>query len=261
MGNYRLGKKPHQPDDRDLKLASFIDHTALPTPPDEFTYSGVVEPDEWGMLLNDRLGDCVEAAVAHAQLVFGRIGEHHPEFNDAAVERSYQEMAGYIPGDASTDNGTDMRIAAKLWQKQGVVDIRGHRHRSGLYVWLEPGNVQELWIATNLFKAGLLGFDLPQNAMEAFEAAEEAGTQPTWDLSPESPSIGGHCVPVFGRVEDNADGVSWGAKVGITPAFIENKMDSGFVVVTSSILVDGQIDGFDHERLLAAARQLEVEFG
>lgn len=264
----KLGKREFVEDPKDLKLASFIDRDRLPSPPEVFTFADTVEDGEWGMLMNDSLGDCAPAMALHAQEVFGRLGEHHPEFNDACVERAYSEMGGYVVGDAATDQGCYLRDVAKVWQKTGVPDVNGHRHHCGAYVWLEPGNVEELWIAVNLFKAGLLGYQLPQNAMDASEGAtaEDSHIRPLWDYDAGSPTIGGHAVPSFGRIEDPgegpiADSVSWGARVNITPAFIENHMDEGFVVVTSSVLGgDGQIEGLDHEKLLADLKQLEVEF-
>lgn len=258
----KLGKKPHTEDKRDLMLGAYLDQSKLPTPPLQFTSADVVQDGEWGMLLNDKLGCCVPAGVDHAQLVLGRRGEHHPEFNETATMKSYEEWAGYRPGDPSTDQGTDMRVAAKQWQAKGAIDAAGHYHRSGAYLWLEPGNVEELFVAAYLFEHGVLGYNLPRSAMEAFDQAEQDGTTPAWDYDASSPIEGGHCVPGFGRTEGgDFDSVSWGARVNVGQAFIENLMDSGFVVVSSSDLVDGKTrEGFDHEALIADLNELGVEY-
>lgn len=258
----KLGKKPHTPDGRDLMLAAYIDKAVLPTPPETFTSAEVVQDGEWGMLLNDQLGDCVPAGISHAQLVLGRLGEHHPEFGEHSVLAAYEEWGGYVPGDPSTDEGTDMRVAAKQWQRKGILDNHSQYHRSGAYLWLEPGNLEELFLASFIFKNGIIGYQLPRSAMEEFDAAEAERRRPIWDYDASSPIEGGHCVPGFGRVAELFDSVSWGSRVGVSGAFIENYMDSGFTVVSSSMLgADGETpEGLDHEKLIADLKQLEVVF-
>jgi len=258
----KLGKKPHVEDSRDLMLGRFLDLSRLPVPPETFTYAGVIEDGEWGMLLNDRLDSCAPAGAIHSQLGLSRIGDHNPDFNDACCELAYEEMGGYVIGDPATDQGCDLRDVAKVWQKVGLADASGHRHRCGFYLWLEPGNLVELKIATYLFKTGCLGFRLTQNAQEAYWAAEGAGTKPVWNFDPASPEVGGHAVPEFGPVEEGCwDGVSWGSGVDIADAYIENQMDSGFVVITHADLdVTGQVEGFDSEAVQGHVKALKREF-
>lgn len=263
LGKYKLGKEPHAEDTRDLMLATYIDSTVLPARPDEFSWATDFKPDGWGMLLNNQLGDCVPAGVIHTQMVLAAIGNHHPEFDDTCAEQAYEEWAGYVPGDSSTDQGTDMRVAAKRWQKKGIIDSADRFHRCGAYVWLEPGNLDQLWYASYLFGSAVLGYNLTRNAMEAFDQQHYI-----WDFEHGSPSLGGHCVPGFGRislagVEGVFDSVSWGHQVGVTGPYIENTMDSGLTVLSGSTIdktTEANKLGFDMEHLRHDLEALEVAF-
>jgi hypothetical protein len=278
---YKLGKLKPVPDPHDLLLSNYVDMehvnrvysqalrgVADDAVPDEaelgtFDFSDGVT--DWMMLLNDTLGDCVPAGIMETQYVLSRLGGHHFERSDQAAERNYSNMGGWIAGEPNTDQGCDLRIAAKVWQKQGVLDANGTPRHSGLYVFLDPGNVPLLFWAVKNLKAAVLGYDLPRSAMEETYQAEEKSATPVWTYDSSSPSEGGHCVPGFGRVAIDSLGgaigfksVSWGEPTLVAGDFIENKMDDGFVVVSSSILKEGQVEGLDHEQLLAVADNLEV---
>jgi hypothetical protein len=217
------------------------------------------------MLLNNKYGDCVPAGIMEAQFVLSSLGGHHFERTDQAAEWNYENMGGWDPANAAkTDQGCDLRVAAKVWQKTGVLDGNKTPRHSGAYLFLEPGNIPLLFWAVKELKAAVLGYNLPQSAMEQAEQAEEEGhREPVWTYEPDSPSEGGHCVPSFGRLEVSVTGsglivaksVSWGMPTMIAHDFIENKMDDGFVVVSSSMLKEGQIDGLDHEQLLNDAQK------
>lgn len=272
---YKTGKTPRTSDPKDLLLSNFVDpdhvkavFAQIMTEAELgiFDFSEGITPEQWLMLLNNALGDCVPAGIMHAQYVLSRLGGHHFEMSDAAAEKNYEKMGNYVPGDPSTDQGCDLRVAAKVWQKQGVFDANETPRHAGLYVFLEPGNVPLLFWAIKMLKAAVLGYDLPQSAMEQTYEAEEKKETPVWTYDAGSPSEGGHCVPSFGRMELTvnesglvvAKSVSWGEPTMIATDFIENKMDDGFVVVSGSVLQEGQIEGLDHEALLAAAKQLAV---
>src|SRR5580658_8869232 len=57
----KLGKKAPKIDSRTLRLAKYL--TAVPPPPASCDWTKGVT--EWGMMLNDALGDCTCAAIGH----------------------------------------------------------------------------------------------------------------------------------------------------------------------------------------------------
>lgn len=257
MDKYKLGKNEHVEDTSDLMLATYLDTSQLPPLPEgDFTIADLVAPEEWGMLLNNKLGCCAPAGIEHAQEAMARVGDHKPMFNDSTTEVAYEAMGGWDPANpTTTDQGCDLRTCAKVWQKQGIPDGVGGRHHCGVYLWLEPGNVQEQWYATYVLKNAINGYDLPANWMEAFDEEDFV-----WDFDPASKSLGGHCVPAFGKAKDGTDDVSWGHRLVITGAGIENKMDEGFTVVSSSILKAGAAQALDHEKLLHDIEALGLVF-
>ena len=58
-----LGKLSVRTDVRTLRLRTYVDPAALPTPPDRIDVTANV--GEWPMYANDTRGDCTTAAAAH----------------------------------------------------------------------------------------------------------------------------------------------------------------------------------------------------
>jgi len=255
----KFGKKPFVADERDLKLATYLDHTKLPKPPEAFGHADLVK--DWGMLGNDTVGDCVFAGAAHETLVLGAEGDHYPTFTDEAVLSDYSAVTGYVPGDASTDQGTDVREAVSYRRKTGMVDANGKRHHIGAFLYLEPGNFEQLRQALYLFGAAGIGYELPESAMQQFDQ-----TKP-WTVVDGSPIAGGHYVPAFGcepgeytdkGVNTFITSVSWGRVVPVTDSFYEKYCDEAVVYVSASALgEDGKTpEGFDKAALLADLKAL-----
>ena len=259
----KLGLKPHIPDRRDLHLVSYFDHhAALRGPevssagdslPAVFGHGDLVGEGEWGMLANDRVGDCAEAGSAHETLVLSREGDHHAAFDDACTLKTYSEIAGYVDGEESTDVGTEPRELAQFRRKTGILDAKDGRHRIGAYLWLERGDVKQLWAALHTFGAAGIGYELPESAQQQF------GEGKPWDYEPGSPIEGGHYVPAIGRRSGGfIDAVSWGQRIAITPKFYERFCQCGLIYVSASAL-DGSgktPEGLDLEQLLADLKAL-----
>ena len=72
----KLGKKEFKEDERDFKLAKYVDKTVLPTPPDNFNHDTLIKI--WGMLANDTVGDCVIAGADHETMVWTEEGSGKP---------------------------------------------------------------------------------------------------------------------------------------------------------------------------------------
>jgi hypothetical protein len=70
------------------------------TPPPFASYTYGIK--NWGMMMNDTLGDCTIAACGHAVQVWtqGKI-----TVPDSLVESYYEKWCGYVPGNPNTDNG------------------------------------------------------------------------------------------------------------------------------------------------------------
>src|SRR5207244_2796479 len=67
---YRLGRKPKILDRRTLRLTTYLKPELPEPPPSLDVTAGIIG---WGMLGNDRYGDCTCAAAAHMEMVWSRI--------------------------------------------------------------------------------------------------------------------------------------------------------------------------------------------
>ena len=61
----KLGKAEPMHDPRTLMLADYLDGAALPTTPDSYIYAKNIGSKKWGMMENDKVGDCTCAAAGH----------------------------------------------------------------------------------------------------------------------------------------------------------------------------------------------------
>ena len=69
---FKLGKKPARPGAVRLKLASYTNAAALPPLPASFGHDAIIGARGWGMLANDRYGDCVWAGAAHETMLYAK---------------------------------------------------------------------------------------------------------------------------------------------------------------------------------------------
>lgn len=186
------------------------------------------------MLGNDRYGDCVWAGIAHEVMGFNKLAGHPVTFTNGSVLSDYSAVTGFNANDPNTDQGTDVGQAAKYWQSTGVVDGAGKRHKIGAYVWLTPGDYNELMTACFLFEFVGIGIVVCQAQMDQFNSGR------VWDYDPNSQELGGHYVVPTGReAPDNNGLLTWGRRQGFTRKFYEEQCDEAVVAVTEEELKNG----------------------
>lgn len=248
----RLGKRPARKGAIGLAFKNYFDASEFPTPPLVFGKTGLIH--DWQMFANDRVQNCVFAGAAHETMLWvAEAGGVPVSFSDGAVTSDYSAVTGYNARDPDTDQGTDMQQAAAYRQKVGILDARGKRHKVDSYVAIEPGEVEQLALATYLLGAVGVGIQFPDSAWDQFDHAEP------WDVQPRSRIGGGHYIPCVGR---NSQGnfliVSWGRLQAVTPGFIERYMDEGVAYLSFEMLKDGKLSsrGFDAVTLKADLNKL-----
>ena len=110
-----------------LKLSDYI-HAELASPP-----AAVSRPHPgfaWGMLANDKLGDCVIAMMLHSIEDFHLdAGTPVPAFTDEDAISMYSAITGYNPNDPSSDRGTNERMAMRYWEHPGLKTSDGETHK------------------------------------------------------------------------------------------------------------------------------------
>jgi hypothetical protein len=227
MNRYKTGKRAARHGAIRHRFKDFFDASALPKPTDVFGRTSYFPEDGWGILGNDKAGCCVWSGGDHLVMLWRALGGHGPTpFTDQTVFEDYG-TTGYDPmqddanGDNPTDNGTDMVTAAAYWQKTGLLDATGARHKIDGYVSLETGNIEEVALAAYLFGGVGVGALLPGDAEDQFDA-----NQP-WTLS-KFHGEDGHYFPIVGRNhEGNLLAVTWGRLQAVTPAWLARWMDEG----------------------------------
>jgi hypothetical protein len=244
---YRLGKAPFVHDSDDLLMSTYATPAVvLPTLPANFGHDDGFT--DWGMLGNDQYGDCGPAGAAHQIMQNAHAGGRViPSFTTTAVLANYSAITGFKPSDPSTDQGVEVRSMLAYWQKSGMVDANGKRHKIGAYVRLEPGNTDQLFMAIRLFDTVGVGYQLPQSAEEQFNNGKG------WSVVKGSPIVGGHYVPGVARRTGHLRGVTWARDIAITLGFYRANCDEAWGILSEETLTAGgkTSEGFDWSQLLA----------
>lgn len=249
----RLGKRPATHDRRDLRFVDFAATGELPKHPARFGHEKAVEADGWGMLANDKHGDCVFAGAAHEHMLWERAGGalNPAPFRAADVLSDYGAVTGFDPKTGDNDNGTIVREAMSYRRRVGVLDGRGQRHKIGAYLALEPGNWDHLLEAVYLFGAVGIGIEFPASAMDQFNRGAP------WDVVSGSRVEGGHYIPLVAK-RDRLVCVTWGKTQEMTKRFYVKYCDEAWALVSPELLnASGETpEGLDLAELNAALRSL-----
>ena len=228
-----LGKLPPKKDDRTLKLSNYLT-PALPTIPDSFSWVDFDQIPQWGMLANDRYGDCVLAMMGH--LIMGWTAAAGDLFipSDDEILKAYSDITGFDPVTGSGDNGTNELDALKYMA----------------FVSVNLQNPQELKAAIWIFGGTANGVGLPLSAQG----------EPNWDYPPDDSntrdstpgSWGGHGIPTMAYYGDNFDVITWGNRLKVNSSFYYNYMDECYAIISPDFVSGTKPapNGFNMDQLL-----------
>lgn len=198
-GGPKLGRRPKPPDPRDFRLTRYLVRK-LPTPPAHVNWAQFVPG--FPMLLNNSIGDCGEAGWLHMlQVWLAAIGRLFTP-TDAQVLGLYEVVAGYKPGEPSTDNGTVLRDLLKYVKANAVAGGQ----RITAYVAVDPRNRLQVKQALAEFGCLYAGVELTQAAYQDqgvhWKRVRGAKGKPDPNL--------GHCVVYTGYDARGVKTVTWG---------------------------------------------------
>ena len=215
-GTHRLfgRKKPTGPTTRP-RLKDYL-MADMPTPPTAAGYSAKARPQLHEIYGNDSLGDCVEACIAHAVGVFGANAQEWWTFSTEQIVQMYSSMGGYVPGDPSTDNGTDISTALDIWKSPGVVGPGGTHQIAGSLA-VNAADPIECRMAIWLFENLVLGLDLPDAWINPFPSYSGF----IWDVAGAPDPNNGHCVVANAYDTANICIATWAMNGAITNAAME----------------------------------------
>ncbi len=174
-----------------LSLKNYI-RKALPTPPTgPFGYatSANVQSVLGQMYMNDSLGDCVIAMMAHVVGIITGLGSGVPYlFTQAQIIALYSAIGGYVPGNPATDQGCDEQTAMNYWQSTGAP--AGANQIMG-WLSIDPTNKEEIQTAIWLFENLEYGVDLP----DAWVSPMPSTSGFVWDVAGNPDENNGHGFP------------------------------------------------------------------
>lgn len=235
MMNLKLGKLPAKFGPKDFRLKNYL-MPNLPPIPKEYTHADMIA--DWGMLGNDRWGDCTCAGAAHEHMLWSAEGEQPIGFNDTDVVADYLTITG------NQDVGAYVHEVLDYRRKVGMLDANGNRHKIDAYIRLD--NLDEVRTAIYLFSAAAIGFLVTNTAMRQFQTGH------TWhpSICPET-TLGGHYVPLIGYGPNRLYCVTWGKIQPMSEKFFRTYVDEMWAILCLDMLgADGvTAEGFNVEQL------------
>ncbi len=249
---FKLGRRRPASNRLKLTLNRYLDLSVLPTPPASVDYSPKAKAALARMYLNDQLGDCVIACMAHLVGTFlGNAGQTYI-LSPAQIVALYSAIGGYVPGDPSTDNGCDERTALAYWKATGAP--AGLNKIAG-WVSVDATNPAEyraaLWLFENLF----FGVELPDAWVNPFPSSSGF----VWDVAGQPDPDNGHCFPGVGYTAKGIKIDTWGMLGTVTNAAVEEYASTAgsgelYTVLSPEIILKASQkapNGFDLAQLQA----------
>lgn len=241
----KLGKLAPKIDPRTLKMATYMPH--LPPPLPAIDHSNGHTKD-WGMMLNNEIGDCAIAGIAHAVQTWTLQTSTKVTESDDVVLSYYKKWAGY-DGTWQTDRGAIMLDMLNLWRKE---TFNGHELLG--YVTPDRSNFTNCKHAIQLFGGLYAGLALP-NSVQG---------QDVWKVkSPDGGLWGGHAVHIVGYDPDWLWCISWGKIIKMTWDFWLKYSDEAYCLLGKDWLGHFYLGGTNYplmEPLVNAFRSITQQY-
>jgi hypothetical protein len=238
-GSVCLGKKSPRRSLRSLPFGNYVKPSALAFPPVVAWERGI----DWGMLGNDSVGDCTCADVLHHRML--QVSVAHAgsplSFNTQDAISLYSAVAGYVPGDPSTDKGAVMLDVQNYSESVGLGGVK-----TDGFVTLDVNNIDQIKAALYILGGIDLGFSVPAYIMNV-----SAGG--SWSESGGDDSIvGGHAVLGCGFGRSGMRVVSWGTTYTLNWEFWAKYVDEAYAWVSQDWIKQSGVSptGLDVNTLL-----------
>ena len=229
---HKLGCKPRRIDTRTLRFAKYLVASALPPAPASCDWTTKAAPD-WGMMVNDQIGDCTIASAGHAIQTWSAQNGSEVTLDDSAIVAAYSAVSGYDPTTGANDNGAVELDVLNYWRNTGI----GGR-KLGAYAAVMPSSASEVKEAIWLMGGVYMGVALP--------AAVQG--RPRW-LIPNSHwqrrlpqwqpgSWGGHAVFCNAYNANWIQCITWGKKLLISWGFWNAYVQEAYALLSSEWVND-----------------------
>lgn len=242
---YKLGRLAAQ-----FPVALSALHTLISLPAAGAKWTGPNDSSfDYGLLGNDRYGDCTFAGFVHlVQAICLLLGVTPPQPADARVVQAYLLFTH------GQDSGAVIANVLQALYATGILDIKLAGYAPGRQ------GLDELWSIIQTFGAGYLGVMVPAVAQDQFAAGEP------WDLtgtSADNEIEGGHCVVgvAFDQDAEQAQVITWGKRQPVTFRWLDKYLDEQWAVIPQQVRTAGQLDGMNWAQLDAELESLTGAVG
>jgi hypothetical protein len=242
-----LGRKGIRHDSRTLHLADYLQAAVLPAVPPRVVNSDKVNP--WPLFLNNQIGDCTAAGVAHLVQLDAALVGTTATVSDADVLGLYEKTGGYNPTDPSTDQGAYELDVLNYWRHNGFAG-----QTPVAFAAVNPQDMEMVRQAINLFGSLYIGLSLPRSAQ-----AQDGGL---WDVdvSPngQAGTWGGHAVLVtdYDTATHELGCITWGAVQCMTESFWARYCDEAWAILSDEWRQTTPSSAFDFAGLEADLAQI-----
>lgn len=260
---FRMGRKRPVARCPRLSLKNYL-KMSLPAPPESMGYAAKAASPLGLMYLNDSLGDCVIAGMAHVEGVLTANAGWPVVLNDAQITALYSAIGGYVPGDPSTDQGCDEQTALNYWQQKGLarmdkqgflLDLALAECKIAGWMSVNPSDPAEVRTALWLFENVIFGVELPDAWVNPMPSAPGF----VWESAGEADPDNGHCFVATGYGPSGLQICTWGMLGSITNAAVEKyagQSEGGelYCVISQDGIAKASQkapNGFDWSQLLA----------
>lgn len=240
----RLGRLPQKIDPRTLMFAKYMAPELLPTVPSACDWTTRVT-SPWGMLANDRLGDCTCAGAGHH--IMSWTGDNGDLYipSDSEIIAAYAAVSGYNPITGSGDTGAVMLNVLNYWRQNGIAG-----RKIGVYASIKPLDMDHIKAAIYLFGGVYLGFNLPLSAQGQ---ATWSLTDPTLSGNAAPRSWGGHTVPALAFDDEGITVITWSQPLKVTWEFFAQYCEESYAIISPDFItgVKAAPNGFSMDQLNA----------
>ena len=222
-----------------LKVLTYYVAGDLPKAPPKVDVPAV---DEWGMLGNDRYGDCGVAGIQHGLQTHAAIVNMDERFP------SEQEVIDYY---LAYTNGDDSGVVLHDFLEY-VRRNKFHDKTVQAYAPVTVQDVPTLQTAIWLYGFAYAGITVTAGMQDAF------GKEKPWDAEAcDGKPVGGHCVPIVGYDDQFLYCVTWGGVQAITyPAWHSISTEAWAIISGEFVAHHGDGRGVDLTALVADLNKL-----
>ena len=223
----KLGRTPRTYDPRVPHMSALLAGKPPAPPPAAVDHTRGM-PGNFGMMLNDRLGDCTCAAYYHARQVWTYNADKKELTEpDADVEQLYVQACGYnpkTPGEGP--GGNEQHVLSYLMRTGAPTGPQGQtREKILAFVEVDPRNLDDVKRTIADCGVAYIGFNVPQNIMP--QGGEPPGT---WKVDRAAKIVGGHAVALPGYDASGAKVISWGQVYTMTWEFFTTYVDEVYAI-------------------------------